>query len=173
MRVNRTGRIVGRIDNDGGSLIGNGALDVVDVYLEGFLICKRFDTGATGLLDPYAILGKIRSDDNNLIAGIGDSSERACERSCSTNRHEHVLALVRRAKATIQGFCHRSAAGGQARSGRIAMDLLTWQLKGPFNRIVDCGGRRNARITQREIKHVLGTDLRLAFQSIGKNLADN
>ena len=53
------------------------------------------------------------------------------------------------------------------------MDLLTWQLKGPFNRIVDCGGRRNARITQREIKHVLGTDLRLAFQSIGKNLADN
>ena len=94
MRVNRTGGIVGRIDNDGSSLIGNGALDVVDVYLEGFLVCKRFDTGATGLLDPYAILRKIRSDDNNLITRIGEGGERARERSCSTNRHEHVLALV-------------------------------------------------------------------------------
>ena len=148
LRVDRTGGVVGRIDNDSSGLIGNGAQDIADVYLEGLLVCKRFDTRAASLLDPHAILREIRSDDNDLVTGIGGSSKCARKRRRGTNRHEHVLACIRRTKAAVQGLCHRSAASGQTRSGRIAMDLLAWQLKGPFNRIVDCSGRGNTRIPQ-------------------------
>lgn len=63
-RIHRTGGVIGRIDDDGSGLIRNGARDIADVYLEGLLVCKHLDTDAASLLDPHAIFGKIRSDDD-------------------------------------------------------------------------------------------------------------
>ena len=168
-----TGRIVGRVNDDGRRLIADRLEHVVHAQLERIFIGERLNTRTAGLLNPNAILRKVRGDNNNLVARIRNGVERAGERSRGTHRHKDVFALIARAKAAVERFGHSGTTLRQARCGRVAVQLVARQLQGLLNRLSHSSGRRNARIAQRKIEYVFRTDLRLALKAIAKNLTDD
>ena len=172
-RIYGTGRVVGRVDNDGCRLVGDRLEYVIHAQLECVLVGKRLDTRAAGLLNPNAILRKVRGDNNNLVARIRNGVERAGERSRGTHRHKDVFALIARAKAAVERFGHSGTTLRQARCGRVAVQLVARQLQGLLNGLRHSSGCRNARIAQRKIEYVFRTDLRLALKAIAKNLTDD
>ena len=168
-----TGRIVGRVDDDGSRLIGNRLEHVVHAQLERVFIGRRLDTRAAGLLNPHAILRKVRGDNNNLVARIRNGVERTGERSRCAHGHKDILALIARAKAAVERFGNGCSTLRQARCGGVAVQLVTRQLQGLLNGLRHGSGRRNARVAQRKIEYVLRTDLCLALKTIAKDLADD
>ena len=168
-----TGRIVGRVDDDGRRLIADRLEHVVHAQLERIFIGERLNTRTAGLLNPNAILRKVRGDNNNLVARVRNGVERAGERSRGTHRHKDVLTLIARAKAAVERFGDGCLTLRQARSGGVAVQLVTRQLQGLLNGFSHGSGRRNTRVAQREIEHVFRTDLCLALKTIAKDLADD
>ena len=172
-RIYGTGRIVGRVDDDGCRLIGNRLKNVVYAQLERIFIGERLDTRTAGLLNPHTILRKVRGDNNDLVTRVRNGIERTGERSRRAHRHKDVLTLITRTKAAVERFGDGRSTLRQARSGRIAVQLVTRQLQGLLNGLRHGSGRRNARVAQRKIEYVFRTDLRLALKAIAKNFADD
>ena len=168
-----TGRIVGRVDDDGSRLISNRLEHVTHAQLERIFIGERLNTRAAGLLNPHAILRKVRGDNNNLIARVRNGVERAGERSRGTHRHKDVLALIARAKATVERVGDGRSTLRQTRRRRVSMQLVARQLQCLLNGLSNSSGRRNTRVAQRKIEYVLRTDLCLALKAIAKNLTDD
>ena len=172
-RIYGAGRVIRRVDDDGSRLIGNRLEHVVHAQLERIFIGERLNTRTAGLLNPNAILRKVRGDNNNLVARVRNGVERAGERSRGTHRHKDVLTLIVRSKAAVERFGHSGTTLRQARCGRVAVQLVARQLQGLLNRLSHSSGCRNARIAQRKIEYVFRTDLCLALKAIAKNLTDD
>ena len=172
-RVHGTRGVIRRIDNDRRCLVGDRLEHVTHAQLERIFIRERLDTRTAGLLNPHAILRKVRGDNDDLVTRIGNGVERAGERGRRTYRHKDVLALIARAKAAVERFGHSGTTLRQARCGRVAVQLVARQLQSLLNGFSHGSRRRNTRVAQREIEHVFCTDLCLAPKTIAKDLTDD
>ena len=120
--VDRAGRIVGRVDNDGLGIGGDALFHLGKVDLEIFIVRRTYHKLMTGVLAEGAILGEVRGDADDLAAGIAQCLQHAHQRRCSATGQEDMLHADRGIGAHCQISSHCAAGIGIAGCGGIAMD---------------------------------------------------
>ena len=76
--------VVGRVDHDGLGALVDGGGDGGHVDLEGLGIGHDLDARGARSLDPDAVLGEVRGNDDDLVAGVDQRVEADGERGGGT-----------------------------------------------------------------------------------------
>ena len=133
---------------------------------------RHFDRRASGGLSPHGVFGEVRSDHHDLVPGIGNRVDADGKASGGASGKIDLVgrSLDAETAADIVGHC--LARAGSAGGRRITMERTGRFLDQLGDGLSDGVGRRNARVADGEVEHVLLADLGLALKAVGKKLAN-
>ena len=173
--IHNAGGVVGGVDNDRLSMLGNTLLNSVQMNLESLGISgHHHQLAAVGRYEG-AILGEEGGDRHNLGIGIHEQGLDDGDQSGSGAAGEEQLAglyLQTEARSQILG----NGGTGLLKAGchGIAMQLDGIRLVHDFlDGLVDLLGGGNAGIAQRIVINLLRADNLSLFQTIGEQLTDD
>jgi hypothetical protein len=155
-------RVVRGVDDHGPRVGTDPRFDGIDRQAE-VGIRRRHDR-QLGVLPRHVgvVFGEVRRERDEFVGFVVDRqrAERRGQRGRGAARHEHIVLVVRRTVARVQGVGDRSAHAGIAGRARVAVQRKRRGVRQKrFKRLVHGVGRRHAGIAQTEIKDVLAADL--------------
>ena len=133
---------------------------------------QHLNRRAAGGLGPHSIFGEVRSDHHDLVPGIGNRIDADGKASGGASGKIDLVgrSLDAETAADIVGHC--LARAGSAGGRRVTMERTGRFLYELGDGLGDGVGRRNARVADGEVEHVLLANLGLALKAVGKKLAN-
>ena len=173
LTVDRTARIVRRVDNDRLGLWGQCPLECREVNLKIVRLGRDDDELTAARLDKDAVLRKEWCKGDELVPRLGECLERDRHRRRRTRCHKQIFPRDLHAEATLQIGGKHLAHGRLSRCNRVAVHLGRVAVHEDVDRrIPNKVRRRYIRIAEAEIKDIFRTDLCRTLLSELKNRAD-
>ena len=132
----------------------------------------NLDRRATGGLGPHSILGEVRGDHHDLVPGIGDRIDADGKASGGASGKIDLVGRSIDAETAADIVSHCLARAGSAGGWRVAMERTGRLLDELGDGLGHGIRRRNARVADGEVEHVLLTDFGLALKAVGEKLAN-
>ena len=173
LTVDRTARIVRRVDNDRLGLRGQCPLECRKVNLKIVRLGRDDDELTAARLDKDAVLRKEWCKGDELVPRLGECLERDRHRRRRARRHKQILPRDLHAEAMLQIGGKHLAHGRLSRCNRVAVHLGRVAVHEDVDRrIPNKVRRRYIRIAEAEIKDIFRTDLCRTLLSELKNRAN-
>ncbi len=173
-RVHHAHRVVGRVDDDGARALVDGGAQGLEVDLEVVFAGGHFHALAAVGLDPNAVLGEVRRDDDDLVARVQQHGLDAAGKAGSSARGEiEVLCGVVGAEAAVQVLGDGRFGGVEAGCLGVGMQFGRRHLGKLADNLCHLCRSRNAGIADAEIEHLVFTDLGLTLKTVGEQLANS
>ena len=173
LTVDRTARIVRRVDNDRLGLRGQRPLKCREVNLKIVRLGRDDDELAAARLNKDTVLREEWCKGDKLVPRLGECLERDRHRRRRARRHKQIFPRDLHAEATLQIGGKHLAHGRLSRCNRVAVHLGRVAVHEYVDRrIPNKVRRRYIRIAEAEIKDIFRTDLCRALLPELKNRAN-
>ena len=170
--VDRAHGVVGRVDDDRGRLGSDGGGDGIDVEHEVACACGHLDGHRAGIARPGLVLGEVRRDGDELLAGEHDGLDGDADGSRGASREIEVAGRVMRVVAAVEVLGDGLARLDEAGRHRIHVHGAFALVDQASDGLVDDGGGGDARVADGEVEDLVVADLRLALEAVGEYLAN-
>ena len=171
--VNRTARIVRRVDDDRFRVRRKQLFKRGEVNLPVLRARRHDDQLAANRFDEATVLWEERCERDEFIVRLAERLEGNRDGGSRAGRHENVLSFIIHVKPAVEALCHGITHLRRTGRDRVAVNGVRLpSRKNIDSSILDERRRRHIRIPEAEIKHGVLANLSRTFAAEFENRPD-
>ncbi len=172
--INRTGRIIRRIDQNCRDVLGQILRQSLKINLEIIRLCRDHTDVRSCSFYIRIVFRKVRCKDQNRVSRLCHSADCMRQRAGCAGRRKNMLRPIVHAEPPVQRGCHFLLHLRNAEARAVAMEThRIHPIQQPEERGAERFRRRDRRVAETEIKNIIAPDFRGACRGILRQLPDH